>query len=149
MIDIPTSTPISDEESTHATPTATSGSGLASLSGQSSPPLASREPTGTLSDPLGIDWAKLQGRALTPQAIDLFEAKVVQRPLREADALVLVVRRLTCHRCGTITEAQEENLFLRHKGCFTPTREDASVFKHLSRERKVLSFTSPFCYSCF
>jgi hypothetical protein len=117
-------------------------------------------------DPLGIDWdaptavplprnlrlAISHGQAVAPQPglqpyPTFNEADFT--PKREPDALVLVIRRMTCQSCGQVSEACEDKLFLRTKGHFTPTLQAESIFTHLSRETKVLHLPAPRCGKCF
>jgi hypothetical protein len=104
-------------------------------------------------DPLGIDWgAELvpfkKGTVFLKQSSSLEEA-FTHIPRKEPDALVLVVRRMTCLVCASVQEAPEDKLFLRTKGHFTPTLQEESLFSHLPRETKVVHLPSARCGKCF
>ncbi len=120
-------------------------------------------------DPLGIDWDKDRPapRAIPrPELRSLVEFQSTQQPegaaanspseviphhftKREPDALVLVIRRMTCIQCNSVSEAQENHLFIRTKSTFSATLQDIELFDHLPRETKVLHLPSPRCSKCF
>ncbi len=74
---------------------------------------------------------------------------VVFIPRKEPDALVLVIRSMTCTACGNVRSAPENHLFLRTKGHFTATLREESEFAHLTRETKIIHLECPRCEKCF
>lgn len=106
-------------------------------------------------DPLGIQWDDPPPTRLKEGAADKNTQPEVQLDnlhtftRREPDALVLVIRRMTCQVCHSISEAPENHLFLRTKGHFAATLQDTKLFDHLTRETKIIHLPTPRCVQCF
>jgi hypothetical protein len=104
-------------------------------------------------DPLGIDWSTLPpqvAKVAKPPAI-FHQADIVYAPalLREPDAIVLILRRMTCLVCHSVSEAPEENLFTRTGGRFSQTRQSIDAFAGVRRETKIIHLSATFCGNCF
>lgn len=100
-------------------------------------------------DPLGIDWGALAPRTIAVQPASATILDLPTRPWKEPDAVVLVIRRMTCKVCHSVSEAPEQNLFTRQGGHFRQTRQGLDEFPGVGRETKVLHLPAEYCGHCF